>query len=110
MGIKTWDELQDCLRRLLRGQKDFRVEVSKLKTMFRNFFRAELSETVFGHQNLSKLLRDPQIGPEFQLEIVNNNRFELLWVNELSDQRHPQTVKPPPGLALAEEESDVDQD
>lgn len=72
--VHTWDELRHCLsEHLLKqtGPSMFRaIEVSKVKSMFRSTFHRELSETVFGHQNLTKLLTDDRIGPEFVLEAV----------------------------------------
>jgi len=75
--VQTWEELQDCLRRLLTEQKDETLEVSKVKSLFRSCFQRELSETVFGHQCLSKLLADPKMGEEFVLETMQGTRYVL---------------------------------
>lgn len=75
--VKTWHELKDCLRQLLREQKDEIIEVSKVKARFRTSFSMELSETVFGYQCLSKLLGDPQLTEEFVLETIQGNRYML---------------------------------
>lgn len=81
--VKTWQELQDCLRKLLQESKDEvpggghpMLEVSKLKLMFRTRFETELSETVFGHECLSKLLGDSRIGDEFILD-TQDHRYML---------------------------------
>jgi len=75
--VKSWPELQGCLKRLLQESKDGVMEVSKLKSTFRARFSMELSETVFGHQCLSKLLADSRIGEEFTLDTCVGNRYML---------------------------------
>lgn len=66
----TWEQLKDGLRYLISQSSEGAVEVSKLKVLFRTELQTELSETVFGHCSLSKLLRDPDLGPEFHLSSV----------------------------------------
>jgi len=75
--VKTWDELKWCLKQLLSSQKDDVIEVSKVKARFRANFQMELSETVFGYQCLSKMLADPQLTQEFDLETIQGNRYML---------------------------------
>jgi len=122
--VKTWLELQDCLRKLLQESKDEvpgggqpMLEVSKLKLMFRTRFETELSETVFGHECLSKLLGDSRIGDEFILD-TQDHRYMLRFRGpsdpeacEASNAAEiiakvgpppgltPELVGPPPGLA-----------
>jgi len=79
--VKTWGELKDCLRRHLRQQPTLCIEVSKVKSMFRTVFHRELSETVFGYQNLTKLLNDPNMGEEFLLETLPGQRYILRLVS-----------------------------
>lgn len=73
--VKTWEELQECLFRLLLDRQIDVLEVSKLKLMFRTELSLELSETVFGHQCLSRLLADPRLGDDFLLETCQGNRY-----------------------------------
>lgn len=94
--VKTWEELRQNLRTLLVGQKENSLEVSKVKSMFRTLLKTELSETVFGHQSLSKLLGDPQLCDEFLLEMMQGNRYVLRL---RSPDRPGQPVVPAP-LAL----------
>jgi len=76
--VKTWDELRQCLRALLQAQQPaMEIEVSKLKVCFRTVFRRELSETVFGHRCLSKLLSDPRLSDEFRMQTVMGSRYVL---------------------------------
>jgi len=76
--IKTWDELRSTLRWLLAAQAPgLAMEVSKLKASIRAQFRKELSETVFGHRCLSKLLADPHMGNDFVLEMKLDSRYML---------------------------------
>lgn len=124
--VKTWVELQDCLRKLLHESKDEMpgggqpmLEVSKLKLMFRTRFETELSETVFGHECLSKLLADSRIGDEFILD-TQDHRYMLRFRGHSDPEAGgsdtsgaaniiakvgpppglaPDTVGPPPGLA-----------
>lgn len=91
--VKTWGELQDCLRRLVREQKDETLEVSKIKNLFRNRFRRELSETVFGYQCLSKLLGDPRLGTEFVLDTMMGSRFMLRLSD--ADEAGTRASRPP---------------
>merc|ERR1712050_636667 len=79
--VRTWAELRDCLRCHLRQQPSFCIEVSKMKSMFRTAFARELSETVFGYQNLTKLLNDPNMGEEFSLETWPGQRYILRLVS-----------------------------
>lgn len=72
--VGTWEELKDCLLVLLGNQPE--IEVSQLKHLFRTNFGRELSETVFGHQCLSKLLRDQRIGDEFVLDTLSSKRTD----------------------------------
>mmetsp|Transcript_63457 Transcript_63457/g.138196 ORF Transcript_63457/g.138196 Transcript_63457/m.138196 type:complete len:301 (+) Transcript_63457:27-929(+) len=84
--VKTWDELRGGLRRLLMEQPGSSVEVSKVKALFRSHLGVELSETVFGHQCLSKLLGDEHVKEEFVLESFQGNRYllRMLTAEELS--------------------------
>lgn len=75
--VQTWPHLQESLRRLLKMQPNGCMEVSKMKLLFRSVLHTELSETVFGHQSLSKLLADPLLGDEFSLGVCNGNRYVL---------------------------------
>jgi len=75
--VKTWTELKDCLHQLLQKQADKTIEVSKVKATFRTVFARELSETVFGHRCLSKLLMDDELGQEFSMDTVSGNRYVL---------------------------------
>jgi len=74
--VKSWKELQDGLHKLFRSGPPS-LEVSKLKLVFRNDLSLELSETVFGHQCLSRLLADPKLGSDFVLELCQGNRYML---------------------------------
>jgi hypothetical protein len=74
--VKTWDELIDILNKLIRSQPDGQLEVCKMKSLIRSTYKTELSETVFGHQSLSKLLADPQLGDDFLLGSTGN-RYTL---------------------------------
>lgn len=75
--VKTWEELRQGMRALLQKQEEGTLEVSKVKAMFRTLLKTELSETVFGHQSLSKLLGDPELCEEFSLEMLQGNRYVL---------------------------------
>lgn len=79
--VRTWDELRDCLRILVQEQRDGHLEVSQMKSLFRAHFHMELSETVFGHQCLSKLLADPKLGEDFSFDSAHGNRFVLKLKN-----------------------------
>lgn len=74
--VKSWKELQDALHKLFKTGPTS-LEVSKLKLVFRNDLSLELSETVFGHQCLSRLLADPKLGSDFVLELCQGNRYML---------------------------------
>lgn len=90
--VKTWEELRQGLRTLLQKQEEGTLEVSKVKAMFRTLLKTELSETVFGHQSLSKLLGDPELSEEFSLEMLQGNRYVL---------RVRREAAPPAGSAAA---------
>mmetsp|Transcript_8275 Transcript_8275/g.18902 ORF Transcript_8275/g.18902 Transcript_8275/m.18902 type:complete len:319 (-) Transcript_8275:81-1037(-) len=75
--VKSWEELKSGLTGLLTMQADAVLEVSKVKSLFRNVLHMELSETVFGYQCLSKLLDDPRLQDSFLLESVQGNRYTL---------------------------------
>lgn len=77
--VKTWEELQQCLHKLLEesSSRGEALEVSKLKGLFRTNLKMELSETVFGHECLSRLLSDERLGGEFLLEMCQGNRYML---------------------------------
>ncbi|CAE8627646.1 unnamed protein product [Polarella glacialis] len=77
--VETWDELKDSLRLLLSDSQDGELEVSKLKVKFRKSLQKELSETVFGHCTLSKLLSDPQLGNDFAVILSSKARFRLTY-------------------------------
>jgi len=118
--VENWSELKDCLHELLRWHwgngKSEVLEVSKLKIMFREVLKRELSETVFGHQCLSRLLADERLNDEFSLETCQGNRYMLranVGVNlsnddipsrsSRSDEEHPPAnskIAPPPGLSF----------
>lgn len=66
--VQNWKELQDGLRYFISISPQSEVEVSKLKLLFRSQLQKELSETVFGHTTMSKLLSDPGLGSDFVLE------------------------------------------
>lgn len=72
--VRNWDELKAGLRRLLEEQPEGWIETSKLKLSYRASFGTELSETVFGHESLSKMLGDPSLGDEFVLESAKSSR------------------------------------
>mmetsp|Transcript_79316 Transcript_79316/g.161297 ORF Transcript_79316/g.161297 Transcript_79316/m.161297 type:complete len:445 (+) Transcript_79316:24-1358(+) len=59
--IKNWDDLYDSLRKLINDSPKYEIEISQLKLQCRAKLRKELSETVFGHFSLSRLLEDPRI-------------------------------------------------
>lgn len=114
--VMTWPELQDCLHRLLRTLKAEALEVSKLKTLFRTTLSIELSETVFGHQSVTKMLQDERIGEDFELEAVTGQgtRYMLTLRKPTSQSKDSDMVAkaatdatgsvppPPPGLCLPE--------
>merc|ERR1719401_2918318 len=66
--------------------------------MFREHLNLELSETVFGHQCLSRLLADEHLNDDFQIAILDHPPG-------LSFEGKP---KPPPGLSLPEPMCHVD--
>eukprot|EP00930_Biecheleria_cincta_P058198 TRINITY_DN44050_c0_g1_i1.p1 TRINITY_DN44050_c0_g1~~TRINITY_DN44050_c0_g1_i1.p1 ORF type:complete len:419 (-),score=91.60 TRINITY_DN44050_c0_g1_i1:53-1309(-) len=66
--VQNWKELQAGLRYFISISPQSEVEVSKLKLLFRSQLQKELSETVFGHTTMSKLLSDPGLGSDFVLE------------------------------------------
>jgi len=117
--VKNWEELQQCLHQLLQESAEgkdyyppvYALEVSKLKWMFRTRLKTELSETVFGHECLSKLLADERLGEDFVLEMCQGNRYMLRRTGgaEKKGNRHdakkadvPSHLPPPPGLSLLE--------
>ncbi|CAJ1385975.1 unnamed protein product [Effrenium voratum] len=59
--VKTWDELRDCLRQLVLSSPQNQIEVSQVKLQCRSKLGKELSETVFGHCSLSRLLDDDRL-------------------------------------------------
>jgi len=75
--VKTWGELRESLQQVLAMQPEASMEVSKLKASFRAAFQKELSETVFGHRCLSKLLADENLADKFALETVLDSRYVL---------------------------------
>jgi len=111
--VRSWPELQECLHRLLQDRDPETLEVSKLKIMFRSLLGLELSETVFGHQCLSRLLADPLLGEDFVLEMCQGNRYMLRLLAPRKELQSSKTVArakdagpqlpPPPGLSLPEE-------
>jgi len=89
--VRTWPELRAGLRSLLQEQNGT-LEVSQVKSLFRTRLRTELSETVFGHQCLSKLLGDQQLQEEFALETIGQgNRYVLRPKGEAASQA-PQRI------------------
>lgn len=117
--VKNWEELRGYLRQLLKEagrSKDYSLpadalEVSKLKWLFRTDLNVELSETVFGHECLSRLLADPQLGEDFVLEMCQGNRY-MLRLTAPSNGKKSSTKNgalkqppPPPGLSLPEEDA-----
>lgn len=79
--VRNWDELKVLLSHLLNEQPEPELEVSRLKIMFRTRFAKELSETAFGHCNLTDLLRDP--------EIIN----DFMMITDLSSKRQIRVVR-----------------
>eukprot|EP00811_Abedinium_folium_P035637 NODE_8413_length_1497_cov_8.408029.p1 GENE.NODE_8413_length_1497_cov_8.408029~~NODE_8413_length_1497_cov_8.408029.p1 ORF type:complete len:394 (-),score=57.27 NODE_8413_length_1497_cov_8.408029:316-1374(-) len=75
--VKTWQELQECLRVLLHEQRKSCLEVSQLKSLFRARHNRELSETVFGHECLSQLLADSRLSSDLSFETAHGNRYVL---------------------------------
>lgn len=63
--IKSWEELTECLRQLIVMSPKYEVEVSQVKLQCRGRLQKELSETVFGHCTLSKLLDDERLAADF---------------------------------------------
>eukprot|EP00928_Gymnodinium_smaydae_P079657 TRINITY_DN63526_c0_g1_i1.p1 TRINITY_DN63526_c0_g1~~TRINITY_DN63526_c0_g1_i1.p1 ORF type:complete len:371 (+),score=43.91 TRINITY_DN63526_c0_g1_i1:65-1177(+) len=106
--VKTWAELKDLLFKLIHASPDGLVEVCKLKGLMRSTFKTELSETVFGHQSLSKLLVDPQLGEEIILSTsAQGNRYTLglrggsaaVSAAAVAAAAVQAATRPPPGLA-----------
>ncbi|CAE8630758.1 unnamed protein product, partial [Polarella glacialis] len=75
--IRNWAELKDCLMQLIRLSPTEEVEVSQVKLQCRSRLHKELSETVFGHTTLSKLLDDPNFGPEFKINCHHSGRQRI---------------------------------
>jgi len=61
---QSWSQLIDCLDQLL-DESNGEIETHVLKQSFRARFGLELSETVFGHKNLSSLLSDKRLASKF---------------------------------------------
>ncbi|CAK9058711.1 unnamed protein product [Durusdinium trenchii] len=59
--IETWEDLRDCLRKLIYMSPRQEIEISQVKLQCRSKLRKELSETVFGHHSLSRLLEDERL-------------------------------------------------
>lgn len=85
--VRTWEELQECLHWLLQENQVDMLEVSKMKLMFRSELGMELSETVFGHQCLSRLLADERLGEDFVLETCQGNRYVVRLLPEAKYRR-----------------------
>eukprot|EP00929_Paragymnodinium_shiwhaense_P064801 TRINITY_DN32509_c0_g1_i1.p2 TRINITY_DN32509_c0_g1~~TRINITY_DN32509_c0_g1_i1.p2 ORF type:complete len:354 (+),score=90.46 TRINITY_DN32509_c0_g1_i1:169-1230(+) len=76
--VKDWDELRSLLNSLISKEEKHLLEVCKIKASIRSQFQTELSETVFGHQSLSRLLSDPLLGDDFVLGTApGSNRYML---------------------------------
>merc|ERR1711957_731585 len=90
--VQNWEELRSCMRTLLKSTSSHSLEVSKMKLSFRQKLATELSETVFGHESLSRLLADPKLGDDFVLEMAAGfNRYVVRLRDETA-------LVPPPGL------------
>jgi len=59
--VETWDDLYNCLRKLINMSPKYEIEISQIKLQCRSKLRKELSETALGHFSLSRLLDDPRI-------------------------------------------------
>jgi hypothetical protein len=76
--VQSWFQLKECLHRLFAELREDVLEASKLKMQFRSHLNLELSETVFGHQSLSRLLADENLADEFTLETsASANRYTV---------------------------------
>eukprot|EP00435_Cladocopium_sp_Y103_P025858 s524_g6.t1 len=64
--IETWDDLYHSLRQLIMLSPKYEIEISQVKLQCRAKLYKELSETVFGHCSLSRLLEDPRISEYIQ--------------------------------------------
>eukprot|EP00747_Dinoflagellata_sp_TGD_P091007 gnl/TRDRNA2_/TRDRNA2_164912_c0_seq2.p1 gnl/TRDRNA2_/TRDRNA2_164912_c0~~gnl/TRDRNA2_/TRDRNA2_164912_c0_seq2.p1 ORF type:complete len:384 (+),score=53.64 gnl/TRDRNA2_/TRDRNA2_164912_c0_seq2:342-1493(+) len=65
--VSSWEPLQSCLGWLLHVNGGS-LKVSCIKMEFRKEFRAELSETAFGHLTLMSLLGDERLCGPFELQ------------------------------------------
>eukprot|EP00929_Paragymnodinium_shiwhaense_P028422 TRINITY_DN16473_c0_g1_i7.p1 TRINITY_DN16473_c0_g1~~TRINITY_DN16473_c0_g1_i7.p1 ORF type:complete len:294 (+),score=66.88 TRINITY_DN16473_c0_g1_i7:100-981(+) len=76
--VRSWNELRELLSKLL-DTMEHDVEVCKLKQEIRAKFQVELSETVFGHQSLTKVLADPELAESGLFDVVGKGNTYSAW-------------------------------
>eukprot|EP00403_Amphidinium_massartii_P019519 CAMPEP_0178421868 /NCGR_PEP_ID=MMETSP0689_2-20121128/26873_1 /TAXON_ID=160604 /ORGANISM="Amphidinium massartii, Strain CS-259" /LENGTH=310 /DNA_ID=CAMNT_0020043401 /DNA_START=55 /DNA_END=988 /DNA_ORIENTATION=+ len=81
MYVDDWEHLRWCLAQVLKGTQN-EIHLSALKVKFREKFRAELSETAFGHTTLMGLLSDERLGSDFVVERESNLSNSILKLTD----------------------------
>lgn len=110
--VRDWDDLRDCLRRLILESPIGEIEVSQVKLLCRSRLRKELSETVFGHCTLSKLLDDPTLGPKFAKRGTPTSKLRLALAevpkHRSETQSSPASGRGKQNLRVSEEAKQAD--